>query len=518
MQPRQRFGIAQACLEAQPAEALALLVDRGAGVQPYTFGDLHRLAMSAAADLLRNDAAAGARVAIMLPQGVEFAAALLGAIRAGLIAVPISSQFGPDGLAYRLRDAQAQILVTDAEGSEKLEVVRDRLDGLPRTIRTDSGEGWPASPPARSEPVVPDAESPAVIMYTSGSTGNPKGVLHAQRALLGQAPGLRLAVQRSPAGRLFWTPADWPWVTLALLGIWLQGRPVLAAPYRRFDPEWAWSVMARNEVRLAFLTPTALRMLKQSPRDAAVRLEMVMSGGEPIGEDLYEWCQGQLGGRLIGVYGQTEADILIGDSHDEPATPGAMGHAYPGHQVAVVDADGRAVERGRAGELVLRVPDAALMLEYWRQPEASARKVRDGWMWTGDEVVADERDRLWFQHRTDDIIKSAGYRIGPGEIEEMLLGHPAVANVAVIGAPDPVRGQVVKAVVQLASGASASPSLEAELRERVRGRLASYQYPRRFEFLSELPVTTTGKVNRAELRRREPDRSRGGGGAGVQGR
>jgi acetyl-CoA synthetase len=441
----------------------------------------------------------------MLPQGVEFAAALLGAVRAGLIAVPISSQFGPDGLAYRLRDAEAAILVTDAEGSEKLDAVRDRLEVVPRVVLAGSDARWPAAHAGSAEAEVPEAESPAVIMYTSGSTGNPKGVLHAQRAVLGQAPGLRLAMQPAAPDALFWTPADWPWVTLALLALWLQGRPLLAAPHRRFDPEWAWFVMARHEVRLAFLTPTALRMLGQATRNSAVRLDAVMSGGEPIGEDLYRWCSAELGAPLVGVYGQTEADILVGDSHEQPVTPGAMGRPYPGHQVAVLEPDGRPVEVGKPGELVLRVPDPSLMLGYWRQPEATARRIRDGWMWTGDEVSTDEQGRLWFQHRTDDIIKSAGYRIGPGEIEEVLLGHPAVANAAVIGAPDPLRGQVIKAVIQLAAGATASAALETELQQRVRDRLASYQYPRRFEFVSELPLTTTGKVNRAALRRRELD-------------
>jgi acetyl-CoA synthetase len=500
---RRRFGIVQACAEAQPQGAPALVVDTGSAVRRYTFGDLNRLARSAASELLGHDEAPGARVAIMLPQGVEFAAALLGTIRAGLIAVPISSQFGPDGLAYRLRDAEASILVTDPEGSEKLDAVRDQLDGGPRVILADSSVGWPAARVGWAEVEVPDAEGPAVIMYTSGSTGNPKGVLHAQRAVLGQAPGLRLALKPATPSGLFWTPADWPWVTLALLAVWLQGRPLLAAPQRRFDPEWAWSLMARHEVRLAFLTPTALRMLGQAARNPAVRLDTVMSGGEPIAEDLYRWCAAELAAPLLGVYGQTEADILIGDSHDESVTPGAMGRPYPGHEVAVVEPDGRPVQVGQAGELVLRVPDPSLMLEYWRQQEATARRIRDGWMWTGDEVLTDEQGRLWFQHRTDDIIKSAGYRIGPGEIEEVLLGHPAVANAAVIGAPDPLRGQVIKAVIQLAAGATASASLEAELQQRVRGRLASYQYPRRFQFVSELPLTTTGKVNRAALRRRE---------------
>jgi acetyl-CoA synthetase len=216
---------------------------------------------------------------------------------------------------------------------------------------------------------------------------------------------------------------------------------------------------------------------------------------------LHGWCREALGATLAATYGQTEADLLIGDCpHRWPVTPGAMGRAYPGHEVAVVDSDGRPAAPGTPGELVLAAPDPALMLAYWKQPEATERKVRAGWMWTGDEVVADELGNLWFQHRTDDIIKSAGYRIGPGEIEDCLLGHPLVANAAVVGAPDPVRGQVVKAILVLVPGALPSPELEAELRALVKNSLASYQYPRAIEFMAELPMTTTGKVNRAALR------------------
>lgn len=500
------FSIASACTDDQPPDSLALIVDDGRGWRRFTFADLAKLSNAAAADLCARGGQAGDRVAIMLPQGAEFAIALLGAMKAALIPVPVSTQFGRDGLAYRLGDSGAVFLLTDAAGAETFEGISDRLAHQVTLVIVDGLGNWGSTPRSGSARVSRSADGPAVLLYTSGSTGKAKGVLHAHRALRGQAPGLRLALGSAPLRWLFWTPSDWSWVVLAVLGVWLQGRPVLAAPRRGFDPDWAWSVLARNRVRLTFLTPTAMRLLRQATPDPGADLRVVLTGGEPIGEDLHAWSYEVLKASLAGTYGQTEADLLVGDSTGRsPVAPGAMGRAYPGHDLAVFDSAGRRASPGTAGELVLKVPDPALMLGYWHQPEATAHRVHDGWMWTGDEVIADERGYLWFQHRTDDIIKSAGYRIGPGEIEECLLGHAAVADAAVIGAPDPVRGQVVKALVVLAPGALASAELEQELRARVKVRLASYQYPRVIEFVAELPLTTTGKVNRAALRQRETE-------------
>jgi acetyl-CoA synthetase len=449
-----------------------------------TFGELRELSVAAASEFRAAGAGPGDRVAIVLPPGVAGAAAILGAIRAGLIAVPISGQVGADGLAHRLGDSDPALTIEHAS--------QLRLDT--RTARD----------PGRT----PDAESPALLMYTSGSTGKPKGVLHAQRALLGQHPGLKLAYADAPAEELFWTPGDWPWVMLAVLEMWHQGRPVLAAPRRGFDADWAWDLMERHRVRLAFMTPTALRMLGQARPRPGVRLRSVTSGGEPVGEDLHAWTREKLGAVLLSMYGQTEADIIVGDAPSlHPPVPGSLGRPLPSHSLAVVDAEGRQLPAGTPGELVLAAPDDSLMLEYWRQPEATARKVRDGWMWTGDEVVADEDGLLWFRHRTDDIIKSGGYRVGPGEVEDCLLALPEVANAAAVGSPDPVRGEVVKAFVVLTAGVSASPAVEDQLREHTRSRLATYQRPRRFEFVAELPLTSTGKINRAELRRRERERA-----------
>jgi len=501
-QPRlERFEITTACIAAQKPDSPALIVDDGGRVRRFSFGDLDRLASAAAGRLVAAGGRPGDRVALILPQGVEFAVALLGALRAGLVAVPISTQFGPDGLAYRLADSGSSILVADGEGLEKLAAVRDRLDRAPAAVPAgELANGSGAGTAARSA----GGESPALIMYTSGSTGKAKGVLHAHRAVLGQAPGLAAACELSPPGELFWTPSDWPWIVITLLVSWYQGRPVLAAPHRRFDPEWAWSLLGRHPVRVTFMTPTAVRMLAQARRDPAAGLRLVLSGGEPTGEELVNRCRDGLGAELVGLYGQTEADLLVGHRPRRWAVPpNAMGRPYPTHRLEVVSPDGSAVPPGTPGELVLRVPDAAAMLAYWGRPEATGERIHDGRLWTADEVVADGDGNLWFKQRTDDVIKSGGYRVGPGEVEDCLLRHPSVAGAAVIGVPDPVRGQAVKALVQPALGVEPGEQLSALLREHLKGSLAGYQVPRVIEFLAELPMTTTGKVDRAELRRRE---------------
>jgi acetyl-CoA synthetase len=230
----------------------------------------------------------------------------------------------------------------------------------------------------------------------------------------------------------------------------------------------------------------------------------VMSGGEPTGEELVNRCREGLAAELVGVYGQTEADVLAGHRPGRwPVPPGAMGRPYPGHRLEVMAPDGGPAPPGTAGELVLRLPDAAAMLGYWGRPEATAERMREGRLWTADEVVADGDGNLWFKQRIDDVIKSGGYRVGPGEIEECLLRHPAVTGAAVIGVPDPVRGQSLKALVVPGPGVEATEELSEALREHVRASLAGYQVPRLIAFLAELPMTTTGKVDRAELRRRE---------------
>ncbi len=310
------------------------------------------------------------------------------------------------------------------------------------------------------------------------------------------------------AGDRMWTPADWAWIgglIDALLPTWFHGQPIVAAPRGGFDPEWAVALMAEHRVRATFLPPTALKLLRDTrPRVAGVRLRTAMSGGEPLGAEMLEWGEEHLGVTVNEIYGQTEANLLVGNSAGVwPVRPGSMGRPYPGHDVAVIDPDGQPLPPGREGEIALRLPDPVAMIAYWHNEAATAEKTRDGWLRTGDMGTVDDDGYLWFVARRDDVIISAGYRIGPAEIEECLIGHPAVAMAAAIGVPDEVRGQVVKAFVQLVDGEEPSQALVGELQQRVRSRLAAYEYPREIEFVAELPLTTTGKIRRLALRERD---------------
>jgi acetyl-CoA synthetase len=511
----ERLNLGVACADLQPPGRVALVHVTSDRVEHLTFGDLARRSNRMANALGGLGLRRGDRVAVILPQAPETAVAHLGIYKAGMIAVPLSSLFGPDALRYRLLDSGARAAVTNAETHQRLEPLLDELPELETVLLVDGGgrgraRSFAATLEAASESmsaVDTRADDPALIIYTSGTTGPPKGVLHAHRVVVGQTPGFRLAHERLPRpGDLMWTPADWAWIgglVNTLLLAWYHGVPMVSAPHRGFDPEWALALLAREAIRNTFLPTTALRMMVQHRVPSGVRLRSLMSGGEAQEPALIEAARRAFGLTTNEAYGQTEADFLVGQCVSVwPVRPGSMGRAHPGHDVRLQSEAGGPVAAGEVGEVVVRGPDPTLLLEYWNQPDATAAKFRGPWLRTGDLARLDEAGYFWFESRADDVIKSAGYRIGPGEVEECLLQHPAVAAVAVIGAPDPVRGQVVKACVVLRAGHPPGRELEAALREHVKGRLAAYQYPRLVEFMDALPMTSSGKVDRRELRGR----------------
>jgi acetyl-CoA synthetase len=339
-------------------------------------------------------------------------------------------------------------------------------------------------------------DTPAVLIYTSGTTGPPKGALHAHRLLLGHLPGVELHHNLFPQpGDRLWTPADWAWIGGlfdALLPALHHGVPVVAFRTEKFDPERAFHLIDQLEVRNLFLPPTALRMMRQV-NSRPLRVRSVGSGGETLGHELIDWGKKQLGVTINEFYGQTEANLVVGNcSTLAPVRPGWMGKAVPGHDVTVID-----------GEIAVRANgDPVAFLGYWQNEPATAEKVVDGWIRTGDLGEMDDDGSFRFIGRADDVISSGGYRIGPGEIEDCLGRHPAVAMAAVVGVPDEVRGEIVKAYIVPAQGVDASSDLERELQAFVRSQLAAYEYPRCIEFLHDLPMTTTGKIRRGELRQR----------------
>ena len=500
-----RFNIAQAiCDRHAGVRDTALITDAGV----LSFAGLREMSARLANVLLAHGVVRGDRVAILLPQSIEAAAAHVAAYRMGAVALPIFPLFGPEALDYRLRDSGARALITGAEGVAKLEGLSLPALRLVLNVEADFQDLLARARPEHRM-VDTQAEDPALILYTSGTTGQPKGVLHAHRVLLGMLPGVELPHEFFPQpGDRMWTPADWAWaggLLDVLLPSLLHGVPVVALRLPKFDPDAAYALMSRHGVRNAFLPPTALKMMRGAPVPAGVRLRSVGSGGERLGDEMLEWGRSAFGLVINEFYGQTEANLTVGGcaSMLAPAA-GSMGRAYPGHEVAVLDEAGRRLV-GKAGQLAVRAPDPALFLQYWGNTEATARKYRVDeagrrWLLTGDVARADERGNLYFLGRDDDVISSAGYRIGPDEIEQCIMRHPAVQMVAVVGVPDPVRGEAVKAFVVVAPGHEAGPVLAGEIQAFVKTRLSPHEYPRTIEFRDALPMTVTGKIRRRDLR------------------
>jgi acetyl-CoA synthetase len=503
------------------SESIAVLCEEEDGhSRRYTFGEIRDLSNRLANSLVRRGCSRGDRIAIFLPQVPENGIAHVAIYKMGAIAVPLSSLFGPDAIEYRFRDSGASALITDAKGSAKLRGMRDRLEGLEHIYVTSGNAGAGEldldreldQSPADFTPVRTRADDPALIIYTSGTTGSPKGVLHAHRILLGHLTGFELSHRFFPqSGDMFWTPADWAWaggLLDSLLPSWHYGFPILGLNFaKKFDPDYVFYLIEKYKIRNTFLPPTALRMMRRGTggnQNRKLSLRSVMSAGESLGAETHAWASEYLGTTVNEMFGQTEANYVIGNCHPLMAVkPGSMGRAYPGHKVALLDPDGQILPAGEAGEISVQKNTPVMFLRYWNKPEATTAKFCNDWMRTGDLATSDEDGYLFFKGRSDDIISSAGYRVGPTEIEECLLGHPAVSLAAVIGVPDEMRGNIVKAFIQLAKGYSESDALKNELQNHVKQRLAAYEYPRLIDFVQEIPTTTTGKIKRDELRQRE---------------
>ncbi len=520
---RYNIGVDVCDKWASEPDRLALVYKKSPGapgpeVVRYSFRDLKRLSNKLANALAALGLARGARLAVLLPQAPETALAHIAAYKLGAIAVPLFTLFGAEALEYRLSDSGAQALVTDAEGLAKIAAIRDRLPALQIVLCVDGpAEGALGFHDQLDEardaftPVDTRADDPALIIYTSGTTGPPKGALHAHRTLLGHLPGVEMPQELFPqANDLFWTPADWAWIG-GLLDVLLpslhHGVPVLAHRMAKFDPEEAFRLMAEFGVRNAFMPPTALKMMRrvEAPRarwDYALR--SIGSGGETLGAELLDWGRETFGLTVNEFYGQTECNLVVANCARIMAVrPGSMGRAVPGHEVAIVDGEGNVLPNGAPGNIAIRRPDPVMFLEYWNDPEATANKFAGPWLLTGDTGARDDDGYFRFVGRADDVISSAGYRIGPGEVEDCLIRHPAVAMAAVIGVPDALRGQRVKAFLVLDQGATASGELAAEIQDFVKTRLAAHEYPREVEFVAALPLTATGKIIRKDLRARE---------------
>ena len=552
--------------------------------QFLSYAELQQQADRLSIVLRQQGVSRGDRVAIVLPQRFETAVAYMAVLQMGAVAMPLSQLFGPQALEYRLQDSDAVLAICDESTIDGVLGIRASCPGLHSVIgvgaaaeRADTDyQVALAAAPGHFEPVPTLAEEPAILIYTSGTTGNPKGALIPHRALIGNLSGFVCSQNwfgfdgrdNADSQAVFWSPADWAWtggLMDALLPTLYFGRPIVAFT-GRFSPEVALGLMRDCGVTHTFLFPTALKaMMKACPGSpgASVRqqfklkLQAIMSAGEAVGDAVFDYCQQQLGVIVNEMFGQTEVNYIVGNCAPTlvasrtalppegsqpalgrpggelpdlamgwPARPGSMGRPYPGHRVAVIDEDGRPCATGVAGDVAINrfdvhgQPDPIFFLGYWKNDAATRAKYSGDWCRTGDLAIQDEQGYLWYQGRADDVFKSAGYRIGPGEIENCLVKHPAVANAAVVPKPDAARGALVKAYVVLApvfianrpyaieARAQFDAELVAQLQTHVKDKLAPYEYPKEVEFVEALPMTTTGKVQRRVLRLQEEARAR----------
>ena len=481
----------------------------------YTFGQVLKNSNRLANALIGSGVKQGDRIGIVLPQRVEAGVAHIAVYMAGAVSLPLSVMFGEDALQYRLQDSGAKVVITDGARRDLIESLKDSCPELQTVIDCDSSatDGYAAlleSAKDQFNPANTLSDDPAFLIYTSGTTGPPKGALGAHRCLLGNLTGFELSQNFFPKAQdVFWTPADWAWTGGLLDGLipsWCYGIPLLAYDAQRFDPDRICHLLEKYKVTNGFIPPTALKMLRQVENIESFDLNFraIMSAGETLGAEIYQWAQECFGVDVNEMCGQTEFNYIVGNcSALFDVKPGSMGKAYPGHRVEPVDADGNVMPVGETGELAAHRDDPVMFLGYWNNDQATRSKHRGDYWGLGDLCYRDEDGYLWFLGRDDDVISTSGYRVGPGEVEDSLLKHPAVAQCAVIGVEDTLRGQLIKAFVVLVNEVQPSEALAKEIQQPVKSRLAAHEYPRLIEFIDELPMTTTGKIRRVELRQRE---------------
>ena len=509
------FSMAEACCDrwaaATPDAPAVIDVGAEGRREVWTFARLKAASYALAATLKAQGVMKGDRVAVLLAQSPAVMVAHFAAHKLGAVSLPLFTLFGEDALAYRLEDSGASVAVTDDANLDRLMDVAGPAmstivttserasQGTPRVIAWEDALRGGAA--LRPEPVGPDV--PAVMIYTSGTTGAPKGALHGHRFLLGHLPSVEMVLERPVSGDVAWTPADWAWIgglmDLAMPALYF-GLPLVAHRMRKFEPEVAYALMRDEGVSISFLPPTALKLMRGTAVPDGMRLRAVGSGGESLGADLLAWGQETLGASINELYGQTECNLVISSCAAlGVGKPGTMGLPVPGHEVAVLRPDGTPAKADEVGEICVKAPDPVMFLGYWNKPEKTAEKYRDGWLLTGDLGSVDEDGYITYSSRDDDVITSAGYRIGPTEIENCLTGDPDVVMAACVGAPDETRGEIVKAFVVLREGAS-EEGAEARLVARVKERVSPHVAPRAMAFVDSLPTTATGKIMRRALR------------------
>jgi acetyl-CoA synthetase len=498
----ERYNIAADVCDKHPREKLAMVHEDFRGnVRSVTWGELQDLSNQFANVLVAHGVERGDRVAMLLPPTPETAAAFLGTWKVGAILLSMSVLYGDDGIRHRVTDSQAKVLVTNAANADRIEheLVQQILI-LDETLLAHGSTAFTCVDTA--------AEDPAQLYYSSGTTGLAKGILHAHRYILAHEEFVYCHDVRD--GEVFHGMGEWAWAAgiCPLLGPWRYG--AVQAVYQReagFEPGKQLDFLSRHDVTNVFATPTAIRSM-MSISDAGTRypqkFRIVCSAGEPLNPEAIRWFRDQYGVTVLDYYGLTESYPLCGNFPFMEVRDGSMGKPLPGWEVAILDEDERPVGVGERGEICLKArTNPHYPIGYWNRPEDSVEVFGGEWFHSKDAASFDDDGYYWYEGRADDVIIAAGYRIGPFEVESACLEHPAVAEAAAVASPDERRGNVVKAFVVLAAGHQPTDALAEEIKTFVRDHHSAYAYPRRIEFVAELPKTLTGKIRRIELRQRE---------------
>lgn len=518
-----RYNIAADTVDKHEDNRLAMLFEDWQGTERrVTFGDLKDASNRIANVLSGLGVTKGDRVAVLLPSLPETAAAFTAVYKAGAILLSLSQLYGDDGIAHRLADSQAKVLVTDGNNRGRLEGMRDRVESLERVLVLNAGdslvgddvdldEAMQGADPA-FEIAGTSAHDPAQLYYSSGTTGQAKGILHAHRYLLGHNEFEFCHDVRDD--EVFHSTGEWAWIAgivPGLLGPWRYGVPV--AVFQRkgaYDPEQTFYLLEKYHVGNMFTTPTALRAMtevKDPGQQYDIHLRICCSAGEPLNPEVIKWFEAQFGIKVFDYYGLTESYPICGNFPTVEVRPGSMGRPMPGWEMDLLNVEtGQPVPQGEAGEICLKArSNPHYPLGYWNRPEDSEEAFGGEWFHTRDVARRDDDGYVWYEGRSDDVIISAGYRIGPFEVESAIVELPEVIEAAAVASPDPKRGNIVKAFVKLAPGVEGDERLVARIQEHVKDTYAAYAYPRRVEFVDELPKTLTGKIRRIDLRRKEAE-------------
>jgi acyl-coenzyme A synthetase/AMP-(fatty) acid ligase len=499
------FNFTRDVVERADPEGLALrFVDRDGVTSDLTFGEIAERA-ARWTGLLRRHLEPGNRVLVLVGKTPDWHAVLLAALKAGTVAIPCSEMLRAKDLDFRARHSGARLLVADPRCRGEVEAMEER----PEVVYLDQADlGEPDATTADTA-----ADDPALILYTSGTTKDPKGVVHTHRYTWAKGAQAERWLDAKPDD-LVWCTAGTGWaksIWNSLLGPWSCGSAIVLHE-GGFDPEERFRLIGETGTTVLCQAPTEYRLMAKLEgigRHDLFRLRHMVSAGEPLNPEVIRAFAEAFGLTIHDGYGQTENTLVVGNFPGAAIRPGSMGLPAPGYDVAVIDWDGNEVSPGEEGDIALRGDAPALFAGYWNAPDETAAVYRGEWYVTGDRAVRDEDGYLWFTGRADDVILSAAYRIGPFEVESALLEHTAVAESAVVGKPDPDRGQIVKAFVVLRPGHAGGDALSAELKDHVKRVTAPYKYPREIEFVESLPKTTSGKIRRVELRKLEQERAAG---------